>query len=79
VAAGWQRAGTRLRHARLLAERDPSAPDTLDAHPLVREYFGEQLKESHPAAWQEAHRRLYAYYTAQARDLPDTIEEMAPL
>jgi tetratricopeptide (TPR) repeat protein len=75
----WQRAVIKLRHARLLAERDPSAPDTLDAHPLVREHFGEQLKARHPAAWQEAHRRLYAYYTAQARDLPDTMEEMAPL
>src|SRR5262249_1186637 len=29
--------------------------------------------------WREAHRRLYAFYTAQARDLPNTIEEMAPL
>jgi len=75
----WQRAVTRLRHARLLDERDPSAPDTLDAHPLVREHFGEQLKVSYPAAWREAHRRLYAYYTAQARELPNTIEEMAPL
>jgi tetratricopeptide (TPR) repeat protein len=75
----WQRAIIKLRHARLLAERDSSAPDTLDAHPLVREHFGEQLKTRHPTAWQEAHRRLYAYYTAQAKDLPDTIEEMAPL
>jgi tetratricopeptide (TPR) repeat protein len=75
----WQRAVTRLRHARLLAERDQSAPDTLDAHPLVREHFSEQLKARYPAAWQEAHRRLYVYYTAQAKDLPDTIEEMAPL
>jgi TIR domain/NACHT domain len=75
----WQQAVIKLRHARLLAERDPSAPDTLDAHPLIREHFGEQLKARHLTAWQEAHRRLYAYYTAQARDLPDTIEEMAPL
>jgi tetratricopeptide (TPR) repeat protein len=75
----WQRAVTRLRHARLLAEYDPSAPDSLDAHPLVREHFGEQLRIRHPAAWREAHRRLYAFYTMQAKDLPDTIEEMAPL
>jgi hypothetical protein len=75
----WQRAIIKLRHARLLAERDPSAPDTLDTPPLVREHFGTQLKARHPAAWQEAHRRLYVYYTTQARDLPDTIEEMAPL
>src|SRR5262249_10327666 len=27
----------------------------------------------------EAYRRLYAYYTTQAKDLPDAIEEMAPL
>jgi hypothetical protein len=41
----WQRAVARLRYARLLAPADPSAPDALDAHPLVREWFGEKLKQ----------------------------------
>lgn len=75
----WQRAIIKLRHARLLAERDPQAPDTLETHPLVREHFGAPLHAHAPAAWRAAHGRLYAYYTAQATALPDTIEEMAPL
>ena len=36
----------RLRRARLLAGEDPHNPGQLDTHPLVREYFGEQLQES---------------------------------
>jgi len=32
----------RLRRARLLTGEDPHNPVHLDAHPLVREYFGEQ-------------------------------------
>ena len=42
----WQRAVTRLREVRLLLPRDPAAPDALDAHPLVREWFGDRLKQT---------------------------------
>lgn len=75
--AAWEQVVTRLRHARLLLERDTSQPETLDAHPLVREYFGEELRQNNPDAFQEAHSRLYEYY----RDLPeeyqpDTLDEM---
>jgi tetratricopeptide (TPR) repeat protein len=46
----------------------------------VREYFGERLKEKSPEAWKEAHGRLYEYYRdLPEKELPDTIEEMAPL
>jgi hypothetical protein len=34
----------RLRRARLLAGEDAHNPGQLDTHPLVREYFGEQLQ-----------------------------------
>ena len=34
----------RLRRARLLAEEDAHNRGSLDTHPLVREYFGEQLR-----------------------------------
>jgi len=53
---------------------------TLDAHPLVREYFGQRLQEKSPAAWREAHRRLYEYYKGvPEKKYPDTLEEMQPL
>jgi tetratricopeptide (TPR) repeat protein len=68
-----------LRKARLLAEPDPHAPDALDCHPLLREHFGEQLKQNNPAAWHEANNRLYEYYKASAKEYPDTLQEMAPL
>ena len=69
----------RLRDLRLLAEKDKDRPDTLDCHPLVREYFGEKLRQQNPAAWKEAHSRLYQYYRGVAKEFPDSIEEMTPL
>jgi tetratricopeptide (TPR) repeat protein len=68
-----------LRDVRLLAPEDPLRPDALDCHPLIREHFGEKLKKHNPKAWKEAHSRLYEYYKSAAEELPDTIEEMAPL
>jgi hypothetical protein len=48
-------------------------------HPLVREYFGEQLRSQHPQTWQEGNRRLYFHYRALAPQLPDSVREMEPL
>ena len=73
----WQFVLDNLRTARLLADEDTHAPDTLDCHPLIREHFGEKLKEK--KAWKEAHSRLYEWYKSQAKEYPDTVEEMNPL
>ena len=75
----WRLALAKLRRAMLLAERDPAQPDTLDAHPLVREHFGQQLQREYPDAWREGNNRLYEHLKTTAKELPDTIEEMAPL
>jgi hypothetical protein len=69
----------RLRRARLLAAEDPNNPWQFDAHPLVREYFGEQLRTQRAGAWRESNRRLYDYYRALAPELPQTFTEMEPL
>ena len=61
------------------AVEEPQQLSTLDTHPLIREYFGEQLKQRNHPAWQEAHRRLYEYYASQAVEHPTTTEEMAKL
>ena len=53
--------------------------ERLDAHPLVREHFGEQLRREQPEAWREGHRRLYEHLKRKAKPLPETVEEMAPL
>lgn len=75
----WQYALNNLREAKLLIKENQHRQDVLDCHPLVREYFGAKLKSSNPAAWKEAHTRLYVYYKSHAKEFPDTIEEMAPL
>ncbi|MBV9998325.1 MAG: protein kinase [Verrucomicrobia bacterium] len=75
----WRSVLARLRRARLLAEEDPQQPGQSDAHPLVREYFGEQLRSEQTPAWQEANRRLYEYYRALAPPRPDSFRDMEPL
>ena len=75
----WQFALNNLRTAGLLAKEDPVMPDTLDCHALIREYFGDELKENNTEAWKKAHYRLYEYFKNQAKEYPDTIEEMNPL
>jgi serine/threonine protein kinase len=42
--SGWRTILAKLRRARLLAAEDPQNPGNLDTHPLVREYFAEQLR-----------------------------------
>jgi tetratricopeptide (TPR) repeat protein len=75
---GWNEAVTTLRDVGLLA-REEEPDDRLDAHPLVREHFGEQLRREQPEAWREGHWRLYEHLRKTAKELPETIEEMAPL
>jgi serine/threonine protein kinase/predicted ATPase/DNA-directed RNA polymerase specialized sigma24 family protein len=75
----WRTRLARLRRARLLSGEDPQNPGHLDTHPLVREYFGEQLRSQRTEAWQECNKRLYHYYQTLAPELPDTLREMEPL
>ncbi|HVJ57796.1 MAG TPA: hypothetical protein VM574_08160 [Terrimicrobiaceae bacterium] len=75
----WQMILARLRRARLLMREDPHNPGHLDAHPLVREYFGEQLRDWQADAWKECNRRLYHYYRTLAPQLPNSFREMEPL
>jgi tetratricopeptide (TPR) repeat protein len=75
----WRTILAKLRRARLLTGEDPQNPGCLDAHPLVREYFGEQLRSQRTNAWKECNRRLYEYYRTLAPELPDSLREMEPL
>ena len=75
----WRTILARLRRARLLAGEDPHNPGQLDTHPLVREYFGEQLRSQQTEAWKECNRRLYHYYRTLAPQLPNSFREMEPL
>ncbi len=64
--AEWRTILAKLRRARLLSGEDPQNPGQLDTHPLVREYFGEQLRRQRTKAWKECNKRLYDYYRALA-------------
>ena len=75
----WRLATATLRDQSLLAAADPREPETLDAHPLVRACFAEELENHRPDAWQEGNRRLYEHLCQAAPDLPDTLEAMQPL
>ena len=76
---GWRTILAKLRRAKLLAGEDPHNPGDLDTHPLIREYFGEQLRSQRADAWKECNRRLYNYYRTLAPRLPDSFGEMEPL
>jgi hypothetical protein len=73
---------TRLEDAKLITvNRDGSgALLALDAHPLLREYFGRRFREKSPEAWRAAHRRFYEHLCATTRDKPKpTLEDLQPL
>jgi hypothetical protein len=75
----WRTILAKLRRARLLAGEDSHNPGHLDTHPLVREYFGEQLRSQRSEAWKECNKRLYEYYRTIAPHLPNNFREMEPL
>ncbi len=75
----WRTILARLRRARLLAGEDPHNPGDVDTHPLVREYYGEQLRGQRSDAWKECNKRLFNYYRTLAPQLPDNFAEMEPL
>lgn len=77
--ADWLHLIEKLRRMKLIANVGHHGDTDLDAHPLVREHFGQELKEQHPAAWREVNLRLYEYLTNTAKEFPDTLPEMAPL
>jgi predicted ATPase len=75
----WRTIVARLRRARLISGEDLHNPGQLDTHPLVREYFGEQLRSQQTEAWKECNKRLYDYYRTLAPELPNNFRDMEPL
>src|SRR6516162_5203548 len=77
--AEWRTVVAKLRRARLIAGEDLHNPGQLDTHPLVREYFGEQLRSQQSDAWKECNRRLFHHHQTLAPQLPNSFGEMEPL
>jgi tetratricopeptide (TPR) repeat protein len=76
----WNRAVARLREAKLLSPNIATSTDEIDAHPLVREWFGEHLRETKHDAWMTAHGRLYEHLrNATTEGNAPTLAKLAPL
>ncbi len=73
--AQWNIALKRLGEVDLLTV----TPDAIDAHPLIREYFAGQLRNTQPAAFQAAHSRLFDHLRATTPHRPDTLDGLQPL
>jgi tetratricopeptide (TPR) repeat protein len=52
---------------------------SLDAHPLIREYFVKQLREQQPEAFRAAHSRLFDHLCENTPYRPDGLEGLQPL
>jgi tetratricopeptide (TPR) repeat protein len=75
----WDAAVGALRKMGLLNRPMADSPGTLDAHPLVREHFRDQARNTNPAVWIRGNRALFDYYRAEAPPLPSTSGEMNSL
>jgi len=53
--------------------------DSLDAHPLVREYFGRRVRQTSEAAWKEGHRRVFEYLCESTPYWPEGTYGLGPL
>jgi len=75
----FRQVAARLRRSGLLLPAEVRGDATFDAHPLVREYCGRRLRESHPEIWRGGNNCLYEYLTRPSKKEPETLEEMLPL
>ncbi len=71
----WNLAVSRLAERGLVSKEKGA----LDAHPLIREYFADQLKKKNEPAWRAAHGRLFEHLRDSTDYEPDTLEGLQPL
>lgn len=67
-----------LTEARLVAQ-DRRQTDMIEAHPLVRDFFGARLRDERRESWREGHLALFDCYSDMAKDLPQGNEEVFTL
>jgi len=53
--------------------------NSVDTHPLIREYFSRRLRETAMEAWQAAHSRLFEHLRSSVPHWPDSLEGLQPL
>ncbi len=76
----WNRGVSRLREAKLLTPATSPHIDTIDAHPLVRDWFSERFMSLNIESWRAAHSRLFEYLRDRTREgKSPTLGSLAPL
>jgi tetratricopeptide (TPR) repeat protein len=75
----WNRCVDALRGMGLLNKENLEWPGTLDAHPLVREHFRDELQRGDGQMWVEGNRLLFAYYRDTAPPQPTNSKDMNTL
>jgi len=70
-----------LREAGLLLREDEQAARSIDAHPLAREWYGQNFRRENEAGFKAAHSRLYDHLrrTTREGDPPKDIAALEPL
>ena len=71
----WSIALTRLGEVDLLTV----TPEAIDAHPLIREYFAKQLRDTQLDAFRAAHSRLFDHLCEATPYRPGTLDGLQPL
>lgn len=75
----WQQLEKSLENAGLLLHHEGMRTEW-DCHPLIRSYFAQQFKTTHPDLFRQAHLVLFEYYQQlPEKQPPDTLEELEPL
>jgi hypothetical protein len=64
------------QHHLLSKSHNEDGQALLDCHPLIREYFGQQLKQNYPKAYQQAHENLYEHYKAIPKQHQQALDEV---
>ncbi|MEM9605329.1 MAG: NACHT domain-containing protein [Pseudomonadota bacterium] len=72
----WRMALARLKEIKLIEQSDNG---TVDAHPLIREYFANQLQTNMPEAFQAAHSALFDFLCESTEHQPETLPGLQPL
>lgn len=70
---------TPLGEPRPMPSQQALSGNALDAHPLVREYFGRQLREKCLDGWRAAHERLFEHLQASVPYWPEGLHGLQPL
>jgi len=75
----WNSCVDMLIELGLLNAEVSGPPGSLDAHPLVREHFRDELKLTEPRIWKRGNRVLYEHYARKAPHRPTQTASMQPL